>query len=128
LESYIFENEIIPFEHGIRGCLDHNFVGEEIMRQYCNKIRNLKVKDLLDGRGTARSYEGFSAATSIIIPEQKFFVLVRACMVRGRDLQKLMLKNRRVMGLWKFSTELSNLANLLGGPYKEICCLKSLTM
>ncbi len=113
LESYIFENETIPFEQGIRGCLDQNFVSDVTMRLYGNKIRNLKVKDLLEGRGTARSYERFSAATSIIIPEQKFLVLMRACTGAWTRLAKTDVREQKSDGVMEIFNRVKQLSQFI---------------
>jgi hypothetical protein len=78
--SYLFKNRSVFFLDPRFRMFDDEFFGEFLMNQHPQRIRNLKINDVINEDGTRIVYADFQAATGIMCTENKFMVLSDACL------------------------------------------------
>jgi hypothetical protein len=70
--SYLFKNRSVFFLDPRFRMFDDEFFGEVLMNQHPQRIRNLKINDVINEDGTRIVYADFQAATGIMCTENKF--------------------------------------------------------
>jgi hypothetical protein len=78
-KTIIFENPIIFFEGNDRRILTDDFFSNEIMIRHGQKVKNLTVDSLLRREGELVTYEEFCAEQQMVVPENKFRIILGAC-------------------------------------------------